>query len=208
MGATMAAGLSLRWLRDQVFELREPDAYEALSRAASATPPGAEGLVFAPYLVGERTPIMDPDARGVFLGLTARHGRGHLVRAVMEGVAFSLFEAFRVLRELGAAPERIVLAGGGARSPVWRQIMADVFELPVAPALEPDQSAIGAAITAGAAIGWFGAAEASRSWARLGAPVEPVPEHSAVYRELLPVFRAAYRAHREDFKTLRRIESR
>ena len=208
MGATMAAGLALRWLRDQVFESRDADAYETMSRAAATTPPGADGLIFAPYLIGERTPIMDPDARGIFLGLTARHGRGHLVRAMMEGVALSLFEAFAILRDLGAAPKRIVLAGGGARSAIWRQIIADVFEMPVSPALEPDQSAMGAAITAGAAIGWTDPAEASRSWARLGTPVEPIAAHSAIYRDLSPIFRAAYPAHRDDFKTLRRIETR
>jgi xylulokinase len=208
MGATMAAGLALRWLRDQVFELRVPDAYDLMNQAAAEVSPGAGGLIYAPYLIGERTPLMDPDARGVFLGLTARHGRGHLVRAVMEGVAFSLFEAFAMLRDLGAAPEQIVLAGGGARSAVWRQIMADVFEMPVFPALEPDQSAMGAAITAGAAIGWFDPVEASRQWARLGSPIEPMEGNTAVYRELLPIFRGVYPAHRTDFKTLRQIESR
>lgn len=208
MGATMAAGLALRWLRDQVFELRDLDAYDVMNRSASEAPPGADGLIFTPYLIGERTPIMDPDARGVFLGLTARHGRGHLVRAVMEGVAFSLFDAFAVLRDLGAAPERIVLAGGGARSAVWRRIMADVFEMPVSPALEPDQSAMGAAITAGAAIGWFDPIEASRRWARLGAPIEPIAENTAVYRELLPIFRGVYPAHQADFQRLRQLESR
>ena len=153
MGATLSAGLSLRWLRDNVFELDPKGAYETMLSAAEQVAPGAGGLVFLPYLTGERTPLMDPLARGVFLGLTGPQGRGHLVRAVLEGVAFSLFEAFSVLKELGAAPSRIVLVGGGARSPLWRQIMADVFGLPVSPALDPDQSAIGAAMTAGAAIG-------------------------------------------------------
>lgn len=205
MGATMAAGISLRWLRDQVFELRQPDAYEVMTRAAESTPPGAGGLIFLPYLNGERTPIMDPDARGMFLGLTGSHGQAHLTRAVLEGVAFSLFEAFLVLRELGVAPDRIVLAGGGARSSLWRRIMADVFELPVSPALDPDQSAIGAAITAGAAAGLLNPADASRRWARYDAAVEPNQRNTAIYRQLLPIFRSAYGTHKADFETLQAI---
>ncbi len=202
MGATMSAGMCLRWLRDSIFELKTRDAYGEMIAAAEAVPPGAGGLLFLPYLAGERTPLMDPQARGMFLGLTGSHGRGHLVRAVLEGVSFSLFEAFSVLQELGAAPSRIVLAGGGARAPLWRQIMADVFGLPVMPALEPDQSAVGAAMTAGAAIGLLTLDEASRSWPRYDNVVEPVERNSAVYRELLPMFRTAYSAHKTDFERL------
>ena len=207
MGATMSAGMCLRWLRDNVFELRSPQAYDEMMAAAAGVPAGAGGLLFLPYLAGERTPLMDPNARGVFLGLTSAHGRGHLIRAVLEGVAFSMWEAFSVLRELGSNPARIVLAGGGARAPLWRQIVADVFELPVTPALDSDQSAIGAAMTAGAAIGAIALAAACRVWPRYDATVEPNSRAAPVYQELMPVFRATYIAHESDFRVLKSIDA-
>ena len=206
MGATMSAGMSLRWLRDSVFELQAPDGYDVMTAAAARVAPGSGGLLFLPYLAGERTPMMDPRARGAFIGLTGAHARGHLARAVLEGVAFSLFEAFSVLRQLGAAPTRVVMAGGGARSPLWRQILADVFRLPVVPALDPDQSAVGAAMTAGSAVGLIDLAEACRAWPRFGAVVAPNEAHSAVYRELLSMFRSAYGFHKADFARLAEID--
>lgn len=205
MAATLAAGLALRWLRDEVFDLRDEDAYERMTAWAETSPPGADGLLFLPYLVGERTPHMNPQARGLFLGLSAHHGRAALVRAVMEGVTLACYDAFSVLLELGAAPREIVLAGGGARSGLWRQIVADVFGLPVRPLAVGEQSAFGAALLAGGGIGLFDPAEAALAWAAYGEPVEPDPRHHARYRELLALFRAAYRKHRDDFPRLQAL---
>jgi xylulokinase len=204
LGGTLSAGLSLRWLRDQVFGLQgDESAYERMSALAAQAPPGAGGLVFLPYLVGERTPHMDPQARGMFLGLTLQHGQAELVRAVMEGVVLACFEAYQVLLETGSLPDKLVLAGGGARSPVWRQIIADVFGLPVHRLVVADQSAMGAALLAGGGIGQFNPVEAAREWAYYDPPLEPEPRAHARYQEILPVFQHAYQAHREDFPRLK-----
>jgi xylulokinase len=202
MGATMVSGLAMRWLRDAVFGLERPDAYATMTGWAADVPPGAAGLLFLPYLAGERTPHMNPAARGLFLGLSVEHGRGHLVRAVMEGATLALFDAYDVLRSLGAAPSTIVLSGGGAQSGLWRQIVADVFGLPVLPLLTVEQSALGAALLAGAGIGLFDPAETAQRWATYDDPVEPDARAQAVYERLLPVFRDAYRKHVDDFRML------
>jgi xylulokinase len=138
----------------------------------------------------------------MYLGLSAEHGRGHLVRTVLEGTIFALFDAFDVLRELGAEPASIVLSGGGAQSELWRQIVADVFGLAVKPLLTVEQSALGAAMLAGAAVGQFRLVDAAAAWPTYGAPVEPVPANVDTYAHLLPVFRGAYRKHIDDFETL------
>ena len=150
---------------------------------------------------------MDPEARSVLLGLTLRHGRAHLARAMMEGIALNLRNAFEVFRELGVAFDRLIMAGGGARSPLWRQIVADVFNLEMLPLKVEAQSALGAAILAGSAVGIFpDAATASRQFARYDAPVVPDPAHVAVYEELFALFRTVYPKHRADFARLKALE--
>ncbi len=151
---------------------------------------------------------MDPEASGAFLGLKAHHGPDELTRSVMEGSVFAMRDAFAVLRELGGEPEHIVLAGGGARSQVWTQIVADIFSLPVDPLQESEGSAMGAAIVAGAMIGWFDLAAGARLSARFGQQVEPEPQAVALYRELHPIFQHAYLALREDLHALGAIASR
>jgi xylulokinase len=173
---------------------------------ADEAPPGANGLLFLPYLVGERSPHMDPHARGLFLGLTAQHGRPEFVRAVIEGVTLSCYDAFASLLDLvrrrGEVPQRIVLAGGGARSPLWRQIVADVFDLPVRPLATSEQSALGAALLAGAGTGYVNPLSATRAWASYGDEVAPQPEAHRRYEKLLWLFRDAYQKHRDDFERL------
>jgi xylulokinase len=203
MAAILSAGMALRWLRDQVFCLSGDAAYDQMTGWAESAPAGAGGLLFLPYLAGERTPHMDPQARGLFLGLTAGHGRAELVRAVLEGVALACYDAYDVLAELGARPERIVMAGGGARSHLWRQIVADVFGLPVQRLAVGEQSALGAVLLAGGGVGLFDPGSAARAWASYGPPAEPDSGRHATYRALLPLFRSAYRKHREDFRRLR-----
>jgi xylulokinase len=205
MAATLSAGLSLRWLRDQVLQLPADDAYERMTALAAQAPPGANGLLFLPYLLGERTPHMDPQARGLFLGLTADHGRPELIRAVMEGVALACVDAFGALAEAGVQPDRVVMAGGGARSGLWRQIVANVFNLPVLAVAAEEQAAVGAALLAGSGLGLFQPAAASRAWARYQEPVLPDAGANALYGRLLGIFRAAYRKHAADFAALWRI---
>jgi xylulokinase len=199
MGAMLAAGMALRWLREQLFEEPEMIAYDRMMALAAEQPPGADGLLFLPYLVGERTPYMDPTARGVFFGLTLSHTRGSLIRAVVEGVTLAAANAYGVLRELGANPQQIVLAGGGARSRFWQQIVADVFGLPVQPLRTAEQSANGAIILAGAAIGLLDPAEAARTWAHYGSLLPPDLHRHAFYQERLVAFQALYQRNAGHF---------
>lgn len=207
MAATLSAGLSLRWLRDRVFCLEDEKAYERMTSWAETVPAGAKGLLFLPYLVGERTPHMDPFARGLFLGLTASHGRGELVRAVMEGVTLACYDAYSVLAELGAQPSRIVMAGGGARSSLWQQMVADIFGLPVQSLKTMEQAAAGAALLAGRGSGLFDLGQRAEQWARYSSPIEANPANQAHYRQLLDLFRAAYTKHRADFKRLNSLQN-
>ena len=192
MGAILAAGLSLRWLRDQVLGWQTHSAYEQMTLLAADVAPGADGLLFLPYLIGERTPHMDATARGAFYGLTLAHRQAHLVRAVMEGVTFAAYDAYSVLCELGASSQEIVLAGGGARSTLWQQLVADVFGIAVAPLQTAEQSALGAAILAGTAAGVLDAADTARRWARYGTALQPDERRHAFYRQQLAAFRALY----------------
>src|SRR5262249_29799397 len=129
MGVTLAAGLSLRWFRDQFGAGADDgrDPYERLTAEAASVPAGADGALWTPYLMGERTPHLDPEARAALVGLTASHTRGHIVRAILEGVAFSLQDSFQIFADLGVPVTRVRLGGGGARSSLWRQIQADVY---------------------------------------------------------------------------------
>lgn len=206
MGATMSAGSAIRWLRDEVFRLSGATAFADMERAASLAPAGAGGLLFLPYLAGERTPHLDPDARGVFLGLSAEHGRGHLVRSVMEGSIFALLDASNVVRELVPDPPRkVVLAGGGSRSPLWRQIVADVFGIPIAPLTVGEQSAMGGAMLASAIVRGVPVSDIARSWVRIDDPVQPIPDNMTKYRELFAIYRELYPLHREHFQRLKAL---
>ena len=207
MAATLAAGLSLRWLRDVLGLAGVEGAYDQMVAWATAAPLGAGGLLYLPYLLGERTPHMDPLASGMLLGLTASHTRAHLVRAVLEGVVMGCWDAYTVLVELGAAPVEIVMAGGGARSRLWQQIVADIFGLPVRPLLAADQSTLGALVLAADGVGLGGAAFAANAVAGRGAVVEPDAQHHAQYQELVALFRDQYAKHRDDFRALAALRS-
>ena len=200
MGATLSAGMALRWLRDSILGWTQPDAYAAMTALAAQAEPGAQGLLFLPYLVGERTPHMDPTARGAFWGLTLRHGQAELVRAVLEGVTFACCDAFQVLETLGGAPDEVILAGGGARSLLWQQIVADVFGRPVRPLQTSEQSALGAVLLAGAGIGLFDLATTAQAWAQYGAVVAPDPTRHAFYRARLAAFRDLYQRNAGHFE--------
>ncbi len=202
MGAVLSAGMALRWLRDQVLDVGGDDAYAQMTNWAATTPPGANGLLFLPHLAGERTPHMNPAARGLFLGLTLQHGRAEMVRAVLEGVTFACYDAFQVLAELGSLPELIILAGGGANSPLWRQIIADVFGCPVRPLQVTAQSALGACALAGMGAGLIGLETIVGQWISYGAPITPNPTHYACYQEQFAIYREAYRSNRMLFTKL------
>ncbi len=199
MGATLNAGMALRWLRDNLLGWHYPDAYDVMNVAAANSPLGAQGLLFLPYLVGERSPHMDPTARGAFFGLTLRHGQGDMVRAVMEGATFACYDAYGVLAELGVQSQSIILAGGGAKSALWRQIVADVFGMPVQPLLTGEQSALGAVLLAGGGVGLLDIPAAARQWAQLGPPTAPDAGRHAFYGERFGAFQDLYARNRGHF---------
>ncbi|MGA8541275.1 MAG: FGGY-family carbohydrate kinase, partial [Terriglobales bacterium] len=187
----------LRWFRDR-FGARPDDGrdpYERLSEEAAAAPVGADGVLWAPYLMGERTPYCDPHARGALLGLSATHTRAHILRAVMEGVAFSLKDSFTIFREMKLPVERIRLGGGGARSSLWRQIQADVYGH-VVEALDAEEgAAYGAAILAGVgAEHWRSVDEACDAVVRTSQEIHPNPKDAAILGEAYHSYRRIYPA--------------
>jgi len=192
MGVMLSAAGSLRWLRDVA-----GGSYDELTAEAARWPAGAEGLLFAPYLAGERTPHADPDARGAFAGLTLRHDRGALTRAVLEGVAFGLRDSLELLRELGVRPETGRASGGGARSALWLKIVASVLGLPLELTAAEEGSAFGAALLGGVAAGVFADVhEAVAACVSVRETVEPDPAWQTAYEDAYAPFRSLYPALR------------
>ena len=194
MGVMLSAAGSLQWLHDAV----APDVpFDRLVAEAEAWTPGAEGLLFLPYLAGERTPHADPDARGAFVGLELRHDRGALVRAVLEGVAFGLRDALDLLRELGVEATTARVSGGGARGRLWLRIVASVLGVPLELTESEEGSALGAALLGGVAGGVFrDVDEAVARCVRVTEVVEPDPAWRDAYRDAHARFRALYPALR------------
>jgi xylulokinase len=190
MGVMLSAAGSLHWFRESL----APDAsFPELLAEAERWEPGVEGLLFAPYLAGERTPHADPDARGAFTGLTLRHDRGALVRAVLEGVAFGLRDSFDLLRDLGVEVGRARISGGGARGRLWRSIVAAVLGIPVETTAADEGSAYGAALLGGVAGGLFAdVPTAVARCVRVEETVEPDPVWQTTYAATLPRFRTLY----------------
>jgi xylulokinase len=191
MGVMLSAAGSLQWLRTALG--RAP--YDELLGEAAGWPPATEGLLFQPYLSGERTPHPDPDARGAFVGLTLRHDRGALVRAVLEGVAFGLRDSLELVREVGAETTVGRVSGGGARSELWLRIVASVLGLPLERMRAEEGAAFGAALLGGVAAGvWRDVDEAAASTVRVREVIEPDPSWIPRYRELQQRFRELYPA--------------
>jgi xylulokinase len=203
MGVTQAAGLSLRWFRDRFGTAERAgaegnsDPYELLCAEASTAPPGSDGVLWAPYLMGERTPHLDPRARAALVGLAASHTRAHVIRSILEGVAFSLRDTLTIFSEMGVPVETIRLGGGGARSPLWRQIQADVYGSTVEILAAEEGAAYGAALLAGVGIGvWPSVDEACARAVKVASRVEPdaatvalMDNRYIAYRELYPALR-------------------
>jgi xylulokinase len=197
MGVTQAAGLSLRWFRDQ-FGIRadgQAESYEGLTAEAAKAPAGCDGLLWAPYLMGERTPYLDPAARGMLAGLTASHTRAHVIRAILEGVAFSLRDTFTIFHEIDVPVRAIRLGGGGARSPLWRQIQADIYGQRVETVAAEEGAAYGAAILAGVgAKAWPTVDAACDAVVHVAGTTNPSPENSQVMEKSYAVYRRLYPA--------------
>ena len=196
MGVTQAAGLSLRWLRDNFAPASN---YDQLSAEAAKVPAGSGGVLWAPYLMGERTPHLDPDARAALLGLAADHTRAHVVRAILEGVAFSLKDTLTIFRELGIPVKAIRLGGGGARSALWRQIQADVYGQAVETVQAEEGAAYGAALLAGVGAGVWGSVDAAcDAVVRVAGRTAPEPQSLSVMEE-------GYRRYRRIYPALRSV---
>jgi xylulokinase len=209
MAVTLSAGGSFRWLRDT---LRESDSgsqalsYDEMTQAASMVPPGSEGLIFLPYLTGERTPHLDPLARGAFVGLTARHGAAHMIRAVMEGVTFSLRDGLEIMRDLGLQIDQIRVTGGGGRSPLWRQMQADIYGAEVATLAVEEGPAYGAALLAGVGTGLFSSVEdAASRCVKVTSTTAPHAGDRAHYERAYAVYRELYSALRDSMRRLAEV---
>ncbi len=203
MGVTQAAGLSLRWFRDTFgtadasAETSGRDPYEFLSAEAATAPPGAEGLLWAPYLMGERTPHLDPNARGALVGITPAHRREHILRAILEGVAFSLKDSFSIFEEMKVPVTQIRLGGGGARSTLWRQIQANVYAREVELVAAEEGAAYGAAILAAVGARHFSSVDdACDAVVHVASRVKPDPVSSALLQKNYATYRRLYPALR------------
>lgn len=202
MGVTQAAGLSLRWFRDTftIDSNGAPASYDRLTAEAAKIPPGSDGLLWTPYLMGERTPHLDGSARGALVGLTASHTRGHVVRAILEGVAFSLRDTFTLFQEMNVPVNRIRLGGGGARSQLWRQIQADVYGHCVELVAAEEGAAYGAALLAAVGVGVWPSVDAACAVAvRVASRVEAQPAVVASLNGSYAAFRRIYPATRQIF---------
>ena len=204
MGVTQAAGLSLRWFRDNFgiaagAQVAGLDPYDLLSSEAAGVPPGADGVLWAPYLMGERTPYLDPDARAALVGLAANHGRGHIIRAILEGVAFSLKDTFTIFEQLDIPIRGVRLGGGGARSLMWRQIQADVYGRAVEIVAAEEGAAYGAALLAGVGVDlWPSVNAACDAVVRIAQRTEPDTGSVAALE-------AGYRRYRKLYPALRQV---
>jgi xylulokinase len=189
MAVTLSAGGAFRWWRDVL----GAKSYDEMTAAAASAPIGAEGLLFLPYLTGERTPHLDPLARGAFIGLTARHTQAHLTRAVMEGIVYSLRDGLEIMRGLNVPIGQIRATGGGGRSAFWRQMQADVFGAEVATLAAEEGPAYGAALLAGVGVGVFASVEeAVDRCVSVTGRLEPNAHAQAQYERVYAIYREAY----------------
>ena len=210
MSCTLAAGLSLKWLRDNFFteEMQTAagmgvDPYYLMDQQAGRIPVGANRLLFLPYLMGERSPLLDENSRGVFFGLSAIHTEYDLLRAVMEGVTYSQRQCLDVLRGMGVVSTEMLACGGGGSSPLWRQMLADVYGCPVKTVVSKEGPALGAAILAGVGAGLYPSVQdACHAMIRTNPAQQPDPEASARYEPFYQLYRSLYPALRESFHTL------
>ncbi len=205
MGVTQGAGLSLRWFRDHfgasekwMAEQTGADVYDLIAKEAAMAPPGSGGLLFLPYLMGERTPHLDAQARGMWFGLTAAHARAHLVRSILEGVAFSLRDSLEIFKELEIPVEEIRASGGGSRSFLWREIQADIYGKELVTLRTAEGSAFGAALLAGVGAKIYSSVEESaRAAIQVRERMSPRQDYARLYDRQYQVYRSLYPAVRE-----------
>jgi xylulokinase len=205
MGVMLSAAGCLRWLHD---ELAPGSSYDDLNQKAADVPNGSFGLLFAPYLTGDRQPYPDPTPRGAFVGQTLRPRLPQMVRSVMEGVAFGMRDLLELLRSLGVNSSEAVVSGGAVNSPVWRQILTDVMGIPLYTVNTSEGGAFGAAILAAVGVGaWPDVPSACAHMVRMVDEIQPDPAGVADYERLYPTFRGLYPALCQSFAALTQFES-
>lgn len=190
MGVTLAAGYSLSWFKKTFAP--EMDFADMVASAAKSTV-GANGLLFTPYIVGERAPYADADIRGSFIGIDGTHQRYDFVRAVLEGIIFSFRDLMKIYEDHGSQFKTVVAIGGGAKSPLWLQIQADIFNHPVVSLQNEQGPGMGAAMIAATGLGWFDSMEAcAQTFVHYGQVYEPIAEHVTAYEQVDAVYRQVY----------------
>jgi len=213
MGVTQGAGLSLRWMRDNFFmaekeaaDLIEISPYFLMEQQAEKVKPGCDGLIYLPYLMGERTPHLDPEARGVFFGLSARHTRRDLLRAVMEGVSYSLTDCLEIIKSMGIEVNEVRASGGGGKSKLWRQMQADMFNTDIVTINSSEGPALGVALLAGVGAGVYNSVQEACEIAIKSVSIQkPIPENTSIYRKYYKVYRALYQSLKDQFKAIANI---
>ena len=211
--STTTGGQSIRYLRDQfspyeieVERVLGVSSYDLLNMQAAKVPLGSDGLIILPYLMGERTPIWDTTARGVIFGLSLNHGKGHLVRAMMEAVAYALYDSYRLIEQSGLRLNTpIILNEGGAVSTLWRQIITDVFNVPTVLVKRRTGAPFGDAILAGVATGVFADYGVAKQWAEYVDRMAPIPGHHEQYMEHFALYKSIYEHVKDDFRALARL---
>ena len=209
MGVSLTGGGALEWFADRLCsdmsagKKKSSSPYDALNREAKAIPPGSEGLFFLPYLAGERTPHADPDARGCFIGITLKHARGHMTRAIMEGVAYAMRDSLEIIKEMGVPVRQVRASGGGSKSPLWRQIQADVFSQKIVTINAEEGPAYGVALLAAAGAGAYkNVEEACAATIRVVKQTSIAPKAKRYYDRAFPIYQGLYRSLRDDFRKI------
>ena len=213
MGVTQGAGLSLQWFRNNLCrdymeraEKEGRDAYDYINEDVESVPLGSNRLIYLPYLMGERTPHLDPDCRGVFFGLSAIHTRKDMLRAVMEGVSYSMKDCNDILKEMGVEVDDMMACGGGGRSAVWRQMLADMYGCTVKTVAAKEGPALGVAILAGVGAGIYESVEAAcEKMIHTDKSCDPIPEHTEKYAQYHKIYQNLYGCLKEQYKELAKL---
>ncbi len=214
MSCSLAAGLSLKWYRDnfckaemETAEGMDVDSYILLNEQIAKVPIGSDKLIYAPWLMGERSPLLDENARGLFFGLSARHTKYNLLRAVMEGVSFSQRQCLDVFREMGVPFSRMLATGGGGKSPLWRQMLADIYDCEVTTLETSEGPALGVAILAGVGAGVYSSVpEACEAVIKTKTAQQPAAENTKEYEKYYNIYKKLYPSLKENFAELAEIE--
>ena len=213
MGVVLSAGGSLQWYRNQLAQRevaaarrKGVDPYELLTAEASEAPPGCEGLYFLPYLTGERTPHADPHARGAWIGLSLRHGRGHLVRSVMEGATYAMRDSLEIVKEMKVPIREIRVSGGGARSQFWRQMQADIYGQKVVTINAEEGPAYGVALLAAVGTGAYkNVAEACSAAINVVSQTAPNAKTKRAYNRAYPLYGQLYGSLKDDYAAIAKV---